>query len=109
MNLAGKQLLDTWAEEDLMTGTLSNGTVGRWLSRTSCHRKNSLPDNGKKSTGIRVFPLPRTKTPVCQAHDKNNMKTAITNIRFHTCNCCLYIREKGIKQNNIRPLLAGLH
>ena len=36
--------------------------------------------------------------PYVKLKTKNNCKTTITSMRFHACNCCLYIREKGSKQ-----------
>lgn len=45
--------------------------------------------------------------PYVKLKTKNNCKTAITSMRFHACNCCLYIPEKGsitIFSNEVFPL-----
>lgn len=41
-NIALKDLLDMWAEEELKVGTLSNGTVENYLGAIRCIKKYPL-------------------------------------------------------------------
>jgi integrase len=43
------KLLDTWAEEELKTGTLSNGTVGNYLGAIRCIKKHPLANRKLKT------------------------------------------------------------
>ena len=44
-NLTVGELLDMWAEEELKTGTLSNGTVENYLSAIRCTKKHPISYN----------------------------------------------------------------
>jgi len=52
----------------------------------------------KKSAGLPNVVFHSLRHRYVKLKAKNNCKTAITSMRFHTCNCCLYIREKSSKQ-----------
>ena len=43
-NITLGELLNIWAEEELKVGTLSNGTVGNYLSAIRCIKKQALAD-----------------------------------------------------------------
>jgi hypothetical protein len=48
-NITLAKLLDTWAEEELKTGTLSNGTVGNYLGAIRCIKKHPLANRKLKT------------------------------------------------------------
>ena len=48
-NLTVGELLDMWAEEELKTGTLSNGTVENYLSAIRCTKKHPIADRKLKT------------------------------------------------------------
>ena len=45
------ELLDMWAEEELKTGTLSNGTVENYLGAIRCIKKHPIADRKLKTCG----------------------------------------------------------
>ena len=47
-NLTVGELLDMWAEEELKTGTLSNGTVENYLGAIRCIKKHPIADRKLK-------------------------------------------------------------
>ena len=51
-----------------------------------------------KRAGLPKIRFHDMRHPYVKLKTKNNCKTTITSMRFHACNCCLYIREKGSKQ-----------
>lgn len=48
-NLTVGELLDMWAEEELKTGTLSNGTVENYLGAIRCIKKHPIADRKLKT------------------------------------------------------------
>ena len=48
-NITVGELLDMWAEEELKTGTLSNGTVQNYLSAIRCIKKHPIADRKLKT------------------------------------------------------------
>ena len=48
-NLTVGELLDMWAEEELKTGTLSNGTVENYLSAIHCIKKHPIAERKLKT------------------------------------------------------------
>ena len=48
-NITLGQLLDTWAEEELKVGTLSNGTVENYLGAIRCIKKHPIADRRLKT------------------------------------------------------------
>ena len=52
----------------------------------------------RKVPELEGFHFHTLRHPYVKLKTKNNCKTTITSMRFHACNCCLYIREKGSKQ-----------
>ena len=48
-NITLGQLLDTWAEEELKVGTLSNGTVENYLGTIRCIKKHLIADRRLKT------------------------------------------------------------
>ena len=48
-NLTVGELLDMWAEEELKTGTLSNGTVENYLGAIRCIKKHQIADRKLKT------------------------------------------------------------
>ena len=48
-NLPVGELLDMWAEEELKTGTLSNGTVENYLGAIRCIKKHPIADRKLKT------------------------------------------------------------
>ena len=48
-NIALKDLLDMWAEEELKVSTLSNGTVENYLGAIRCIKKHPIADRKLKT------------------------------------------------------------
>ena len=48
-NLTVGELLDMWAEEELKTGTLSNGTVENYLGAIRCIKKHPIAERKLKT------------------------------------------------------------
>lgn len=64
-------------------------------------RPNYVTDHFKyllQKHGLRHIRFHDLRHPYVKPKTKNNCKTAITSMRFHACNCCLYIPEKGSKR-----------
>ncbi len=52
-NLTLGQMLDVWAEEDLKTGSLSNGTVGNYLQAVNRIKQHPIGNRKLKSNRLR--------------------------------------------------------
>lgn len=56
-NITLGELLDIWAEEELMVGTLSNGTVENYLGAICCIKKHPIADRKQKTVTYIFFEL----------------------------------------------------
>ena len=54
-NITLGELLDLWAEEELKTGTLSNGTVGNYLQAIGRIKQHPISKNSDFSTPAGVY------------------------------------------------------
>ena len=54
-NLTVGELLDMWAEEELKTGTLSNGTVENYLGAIRCIKKHPIADRKLKQLPLNIY------------------------------------------------------
>lgn len=71
---------------------------GPCLYNTFRYQMLKACEENEIENGNYVFKFHDYRHPYVKLKTKNNCKTAITSMRFHACNCCLYIREKSSKQ-----------
>ena len=102
-NLTVGELLDMWAEEELKTGTLSNGTVENYLSAIRCTKKHPIADRKLKTVTAEHLQAFLDLLTFGGEFPDGKVRKGYSKDYIHSFSAVLQQSERGQARQDLRP------